>query len=209
VAKFRYTDKQETNAHSQTLGYALWMGGPDLTYVGGIVCSDGKRRNWFKSSEADSYFSVPGYVHCKSKKVRGYLTSEEVNGSCLYQFRECAVDNFNRSIPLLQPGDESSHASMLDYDIAKGILDLCQRRQILLSIEAELKLILSYHNVLEVRPEAKWEDLSKRWTGQPIGEPIDIITEAFDELNAVCPVGYYFGSHLGDGALFGVWEVEE
>ena len=80
MAKYRYTDKQETNEHGQTLGFAHWIGGPDLTYVSGIVCSDGKRRNWFKTNEPDTYFSVPGYVHCKGSKVKGYLTSEEING---------------------------------------------------------------------------------------------------------------------------------
>jgi hypothetical protein len=35
MAKYRYQDRQETNEHGQTLGYALWMGGPSLTYVGG------------------------------------------------------------------------------------------------------------------------------------------------------------------------------
>jgi hypothetical protein len=208
MAKYRYKDKQETNAHNQTLGYALWMGGPDLTYVKGIVCNDGKRRNWFKSGEPDSYFSIPGYVHCKGRKVRGYLTTETINGECLYQFREISGDNFSRLIPLLHPGDESSHASLLDLDVARGILDLCQRRSIYLSIESELKLILSYHNVLEVRPEARWEDLPKQHTKVSIGSPAEILEDAFDELNALCPDGYYFGSHPGDGALFGVWEFE-
>ena len=202
-------DKQETSVHSQTLGYAIWMGGPDLIYVGGIVCNDGKRRNWFKSGEPDTYFSIPGYVHCKGKKARGYLTAETVSGECLYQFRETPRDNFSRLIPLLHPGDESSQASLIDLDIARGVLDLCQRRSIYLSTETQLKLILSYHNVLEIRPEAKWDDLSSRWSGEPIGSPSEIIADAFYELNALCPDGYYFGSHPGDGALFGVWETEE
>jgi hypothetical protein len=209
MAKYRYTDKQETNEHGQTLGFAHWIGGPSLTYVSGIVCSDGKRRNWFKTNESDTYFSVPGYVHCKGNKVKGCLTSGEINGACLYTFRECAADNFSRHIPLLHAGDESSHASLLDCDIVSGILNLCQSRSIYLSMSAELKLILSFHNVLEVRPDATWEDLSKHWRGQAIGSPTEIIEDAFNELNALCPEGYYFGSHPGDGSLFGVWEAEE
>jgi hypothetical protein len=98
---------------------------------------------------------------------------------------------------------------LLDLDIARGILDLCQRRSIYLSSEAQLRLILSFYNVLEVRPEAKWEDLSSYWSGEPIGSPEEIIEDAFNELNALCPEGYHFGSHPGDGALFGVWEIEE
>jgi hypothetical protein len=37
MAKYRYTDKQETNEHGQTLGFAVWMGGPSLTYVAGVA----------------------------------------------------------------------------------------------------------------------------------------------------------------------------
>jgi hypothetical protein len=77
MAKYRYQDRQETNEHGQTLGYALWMGGPSLTYVGGIVCQDGTKANWFKTNEADTWFSLPGYIHHHSRKVYGFLTCDD------------------------------------------------------------------------------------------------------------------------------------
>ena len=74
MAKFRYTDRQDVNSHGQTLGYALWMGGPSLTYVAGAVCEDGHTANWFKTGEPDTWFSVPGYVHRAGKRIMGFLT---------------------------------------------------------------------------------------------------------------------------------------
>jgi hypothetical protein len=82
MAKYRYQDRQEQNEHGQTLGYALWMGGPSLTYVGGIVCKDGTKANWFKTSEPDTWFSMPGYIHRRSRKVYGFLSCDDG----LYQF---------------------------------------------------------------------------------------------------------------------------
>ncbi|CAK6701018.1 hypothetical protein [Synechococcus sp. CBW1107] len=73
MARYRYNDRQETNEHGQTLGYALWMGGPTLTYVAGVVLPDGTTANWFMSSEPDTYFSVPGYIHRHGKRVKGFL----------------------------------------------------------------------------------------------------------------------------------------
>ena len=49
MAKYRYTDRQETTAHGQVLGYAEWMWGPSLTYVAGAILEDGTRANWFKT----------------------------------------------------------------------------------------------------------------------------------------------------------------
>ena len=74
MAKYRYKDKQEVNEHGQTLGYAVWMGGTEVTYIGGIVCENGERRNWFKTGEPETYFSIPGYMHVKGKKVMGSAT---------------------------------------------------------------------------------------------------------------------------------------
>lgn len=31
--------------------------------------------------------------------------------------------------------------------------------------------------------------------------------QLFDSLNELAPSGYYFGSHIGDGANFGYWEI--
>lgn len=74
MAKYRYTDRQETTAHGQVLGFAEWMWGPSLTYVGNVVCEDGATANWFKTAEPDTYFSVPGYVHRHGKRIAGFLT---------------------------------------------------------------------------------------------------------------------------------------
>jgi hypothetical protein len=74
MAKYRYTDRQETTAHGQVLGFAEWMWGPSLTYVGGVICEDGTRANWFKTAEPDTCFSVPGYVHRHGKRIAGFLT---------------------------------------------------------------------------------------------------------------------------------------
>lgn len=77
MAKYRYKDKQEVNQHGQVLGYALWMGGPSLTYVGDIACEDGSKANWFKTNEADTFFSVPGYINRGGKRVKGYMTCND------------------------------------------------------------------------------------------------------------------------------------
>jgi hypothetical protein len=78
MAKYRYKDRTETNPFGQTLGYVDWIGGTELTYVGGILCADGCKRNWFKTGEALNAFAVPGYVHVKGKKVHGVLVAEHV-----------------------------------------------------------------------------------------------------------------------------------
>ena len=74
MAKYRYTDRQETTKHNQVLGYAEWMWGPSLTYVAGAICEDGTPANWFKTGEPDTWFSVPGYVHRAGKRIAGFLT---------------------------------------------------------------------------------------------------------------------------------------
>jgi hypothetical protein len=74
MAKYRYTDRQETTPHGQVLGYAEWMWGPSLTYVAGAICEDGTPANWFKTREPDTWFSVPGYVHRAGKRIVGFLT---------------------------------------------------------------------------------------------------------------------------------------
>jgi hypothetical protein len=76
MAKYRCDEKVE-NEHGQTLGFANWMGGPSLTYVSGIICEDGTKANWFKSAEADTYFTIPGYIHRKGKRVQGFLTCDD------------------------------------------------------------------------------------------------------------------------------------
>ena len=37
----------------------------------------------------------------------------------------------------------------------------------------------------------------------------DIILRLEDEINACLPYGYRFGAHEGDGADFGIWEVDD
>ena len=70
-------DRSETTEHGQTLWFADWMGGPTLSKVESCHCEDGKSRTAFISGEPDTWFSVPAYVHHKSKRVRGYITSGE------------------------------------------------------------------------------------------------------------------------------------
>jgi hypothetical protein len=75
MARYR-KDKVETNSHGQELGYALWMGGPSLTYVGSVICPWG-RANFFKSAEesvTNTGFTMPGYVHAFNRRIYGYLT---------------------------------------------------------------------------------------------------------------------------------------
>jgi len=59
---------------SQKEWFARWMGGPTLSKVEGAVCEDGSRRTAFVSGDPDTWFSVPGYVHRKSRRVKGFLT---------------------------------------------------------------------------------------------------------------------------------------
>jgi len=79
--RYRNKDKRELNNFGQELGYAIWLGGPSLAYVKGILCQDGIRRIYHKTGEPDTYFSMPGYVTVKGNKVKGYLTciNEEYN----------------------------------------------------------------------------------------------------------------------------------
>lgn len=44
------------------------------------------------------------------------------------------------------------------------------------------------------------------WETDAAGE---VCNQLFDELNAVAPTGYYFGSHIGDGSDYGFWQSEE
>lgn len=119
MAKYRYKDKTEVNQFGQTLGYVCWMGGTELTYVGGILCADGCKRNWFKTGEPVTHSSIPGYVHVGGKKVHGCLISEYVRDFKLnstgvdgefvegirYKFAEWPKDDNqdNRVIPLSMP----------------------------------------------------------------------------------------------------------
>ena len=77
MAKFRYKDKQEENEHGQILGYCLWMGRLQLTCVGGVICEDGEKANWFATDHADTFFSIPGYIHKKGKKIKGFVMVED------------------------------------------------------------------------------------------------------------------------------------
>jgi hypothetical protein len=68
---------------------------------------------------------------------------------------------------------------------------------------------VSHNEVLQYLPDATWNDPRLTWHHRSLPDAWQIISDAMDELSAVCPKGYYFGSHYGDGALFGVWEEEE
>ena len=87
VMRYRNKDKREVNQFGQELGYAIWMGGPSLTYVKGILCKDGIKRIYHKTGEPDTFFSMPGYVTVKGKTVTGYLTT---NNDGAYEFRPYA-----------------------------------------------------------------------------------------------------------------------
>ncbi len=71
------SDRSETNAAGQVTHYAVWMGGPTVSKIEGARCPDGKNRTAFVSGEADTFFSLPAYVHHKSKRINGYLTCED------------------------------------------------------------------------------------------------------------------------------------
>lgn len=73
MTKFRHKGKQEENEHGQILGYCSRQ----LTYVGGVICEDGEKANWFATDYADTFFSIPGYIHKKGKKVKGFVTVED------------------------------------------------------------------------------------------------------------------------------------
>lgn len=117
MAKYRYKDKTETNDFGQTLGYVNWIGGVELTYVGDVLCADGCKRNWFRTSEAFSASAIPGYVHVKGKKVHGCIVSEFIQDTVLdstgvggkhiegirYKFHEWPKSEDARVIPLSMP----------------------------------------------------------------------------------------------------------
>ena len=71
------TDREETNRHGQVLGYMDWMGGRSISRIKNTVCPDGSLRTWFRTAEPDTFFSIPGYVHVKGKKVHGYVTVKD------------------------------------------------------------------------------------------------------------------------------------
>lgn len=77
MAKFRYKDHQEKTEHGQVLGYANWMGGPTLTYVGGVICEDGIKRNFFVTGENTTYWTTPGYVHINKNRIQGHVTCND------------------------------------------------------------------------------------------------------------------------------------
>lgn len=46
-----------------------------------VICADGVQRNAFCSNKgADTFFTIPAYVHVKGKKVYGYVTQETIGG---------------------------------------------------------------------------------------------------------------------------------
>jgi hypothetical protein len=53
------------------------MGGPTISKIDGARCPDGKNRTAFVSGEADTFFSLPAYVHHKSRRIKGFLTTED------------------------------------------------------------------------------------------------------------------------------------
>jgi hypothetical protein len=40
-------------------------------------------------------------------------------------------------------------------------------------------------------------------------DPYGLLERLGDEIDAVIPEGYYFGSHPGDGSDIGIWQVED
>ena len=83
--RYRNKDAREDNGFGQEIGFAISGWGKALTYVKGIVCQDGSKRIYHKTGEPDTYFSMPGYVTVKGKKVKGYLTTDGITGE--YVFR--------------------------------------------------------------------------------------------------------------------------
>lgn len=63
----------------------VWEDGPfaaRMIKAKKALCPDGKRRNAYPSHDgiADTFFSIPAYVHVGNKRVYGYVTMETVNG---------------------------------------------------------------------------------------------------------------------------------
>jgi hypothetical protein len=74
----RYRDDTwKVNPVGQTCWYAQWMGGPTLSKVTKVPCPDGKARTAFICGEPCTFFSVPAYVHDKSKRVVGWLSWDD------------------------------------------------------------------------------------------------------------------------------------
>lgn len=71
MARFR-RDTKEVNEFGQTLHYAIWMGGPTLSAIGGCRCAD-KPRMVEISGQPDTFFSIPAKVKVKGKTVSGFV----------------------------------------------------------------------------------------------------------------------------------------
>lgn len=64
--------------------------------------------------------------------------------------------------------------------------------------------------ILETVNPERAQELRKAQAEAGDGPDLDYLVEVlFDELQAHCPEGYYFGAHPGDGSDYGVWLEEE
>lgn len=57
-----------------------------------------------------------------------------------------------------------------------------------------------------IEPEAPGNPDHSWWESE---DSCKYLVQLFECLNDMAPEGYYFGSHMGDGACFGFWESEE
>lgn len=63
-----------------------------------------------------------------------------------------------------------------------------------------------YPELLDVASSGEWDLLEELLE---VDEASDLIDSLISALNELAADGYYFGAHIGDGAYFGFWEVDE
>lgn len=59
-----------------------------LRYGHKLLCSDGKIRGGCLGPQPDTYFSIPASIKLNKKTITGYATTDKVNDTTVYIFRQ-------------------------------------------------------------------------------------------------------------------------
>ena len=77
MQKYR-SDYGEPHADGSTHWFANWMDGPTLARINKCrIYGSSRRLAVYITGEPDTFFSIPAVTRCRSKRVPGYITSDD------------------------------------------------------------------------------------------------------------------------------------